>query len=869
MTTDELREAYLSFFESKGCVRRPSDLLVPPNDPSVLFTPAGMNQFKEQFLGIGPIDFTRATTCQKCVRTGDIENVGKTRFHMTLFEMLGNFSFGDYFKRDAIHWAWEFCTKVLGIKKDLLHVTIYLDDDEAYNIWHDEIKVDPKQIRRCDEDQNYWPASAPSEGPNGVCGPCSEIYVNLGGDDEVEIWNLVFTQFNRVGYRQLEPLPKKNIDTGMGLERIAKVIQDVPTVFDIDNMKPIVRAAADALSVKYDAKHAESYRIRRIADHSRMVTLSLHEGIFPSNEKQGYVVRRLLRRALLDAYQLGHREPFLNLLVPAVVDSLRKPYPEVAQTATSVANAIKAEEERFLRTVDTGMNYLEGLLKKASSAGTPVIAGKDAFELHATYGFPVELTEDLAEARGVKVDRAAFETEMEGHAKISGSAKFSGNVFAIGPLHEIKKTVGPTEFIGYSQLEGDATVKGIIDKDKVETGTIKAGHKEPITLILDRTPFYGESGGQVGDTGTIVGTGLRFDVIDTQKTDGYYQHIGFVREGEIKVGSKVKGAINKERRLAIQRAHSATHILHWALHEVLGKHATQAGSKVEEDILRFDFSHPKGMTSDEIETIERLANDRIMAAEPIAWQVKPIAEARKEGAMALFGEKYGDEVRVVTMGDFSKEFCGGCHLSNTGQAGPLKVLREESVSAGTRRLTAVTGRVALRTIRDQGSLLSEASAMLKAKPEDVPGRIAALQKEVKELQKSLDREKTRQNQGSADDLLTQAVEIGGANIIAREIDGADAKQLQAQADQLLAKGSSLAVLLAGKNNGKVEIVALISKDLVTRGMDASAWVRGVAEIVGGKGGGKPNMARAGGTDPTKLPVALEKAVEIARQQLAG
>ncbi|MBX9656496.1 alanine--tRNA ligase [bacterium] len=869
MTTDELREAYLSFFESKGCVRKPSDLLVPPNDPSVLFTPAGMNQFKEQFLGIGPIEFTRATTCQKCVRTGDIENVGKTRFHMTLFEMLGNFSFGDYFKREAIHWAWEFCTKILGIDKDLLHVTIYLDDDEAYNIWHNEIKVDAKQIRRCDEDQNYWPASAPSEGPNGVCGPCSEIYVNLGGNDEVEIWNLVFTQFNRVGFKQLEPLPKKNIDTGMGLERIAKVIQNVPTVFDIDNMKSIVRAAADALSMKYDAKNAESYRFRRIADHSRMVTLSLHEGVYPSNEKQGYVVRRLLRRAVLDAYQLGHREPFLNLLVPAVVDSLRKPYPELAETAASVANAIKVEEERFLRTVDTGMNYLEGLLKKAASANKPVISGKDAFELHATYGFPVELTEDLAEGRGVKIDRESFEAEMEGHRKTSGSGTFSGDVFAIGPLHEIKKTVGPTEFIGYTAIDGDATVKGIINKDAVETGAVKAGHKDPITLILDRSPFYGESGGQVGDIDTIQANGLRFEVIDTQKTDGYHQHIGFVREGEVKVGAKVRASIDVNRRQGIQRAHSATHILHWALHEVLGKHATQAGSKVEDDILRFDFSHPKGMTAEEIEKIERLANDRIMSAAPISWQVKPIAEARKEGATALFGEKYGDEVRVVTMGDFSKEFCGGCHLSNTGQAGPLKVLREESVSAGTRRLTAVTGRAALRTIREQGAVLTEASQLLKAKPEDLPSRIAALQKEVRELQKSLEKEKTKQTQGQADSFITEAVTIGGAKVIVREIEGADAKQLQAQADQLLAKGSSLAVLLAGKNNDKVEIVALVSKDLVTRGMDASAWVRGVAEIVGGKGGGKPNMARAGGTDATKLPAALEKGIEIARAQLGG
>jgi alanyl-tRNA synthetase len=866
MTTDELRESYLSFFESKGCVRRPSDLLVPPNDPSVLFTPAGMNQFKEQFLGIGPITFTRATTCQKCIRTGDIENVGRTRFHMTFFEMLGNFSFGDYFKRDAIHWAWEFCTKVLRFPAEKLNVTIYLDDEEAFGIWHNEIKLPSSRIRRCDEDQNFWPASAPTEGPNGVCGPCSEIYVDLGGGNEVEIWNLVFTQFNRVGFKHLEPLPKKNIDTGMGLERLALVLQNVPTVFDIDIMKPIVRAASEAVGLAYDVSHPESYRLRRIAEHSRTVTFCMHEGVAPSNEKQGYVVRRLLRRAVLDAYQLGQREPFLHTIVPAVVQSMGKAYPEIRQNAESVAQSIKAEEERFLRTVETGITYLENLLKRAESQQR-AIHGDEAFELHATYGFPVELTEEFASQRQVPVDRAGFESAMEEHRRRSGTDAFSSEVFHIGPIHEVKKSVPPTDFVGYDQPTCEAVIEAIITGQSLGQSPIEAGHAEPIVLILNRSSFYGESGGQVGDVGTLRAADFEFEVTDTQKTDGYLQHVGYVRKGVAAVGKKVTASIDLVRRRGIQRAHSATHLLHWALHQVLGKHATQAGSKVEDDLLRFDFSHPKAMTAEEIEQVERLANEKVMSADPIVARSMPIDEARQLGATALFGEKYGDIVRVVSMGNFSREFCGGCHLSNTGQAGPLRILREESVSAGTRRLVATTGLGALRHSREQGNLLAEASALLKAKPEELPGRVGALQAQLKDLQKTLDKEKSKQSEGQAQDLLAHAVDAAGVKVVVAKIDGADAKQIQAHVDQLMAKGIALAVLLAAENNAKVDLVGAVSKDLPDRGLDASAWVRAVAEIVGGKGGGKPTLARAGGSDPSKLPAALKLAIEFAQAKL--
>jgi alanyl-tRNA synthetase len=570
---------------------------------------------------------------------------------------------------------------------------------------------------------------------------------------------------------------------------------------------------------------------------------------------------------VLDAYQLGRRSPFLHALVPAVVESMKRPYPELAETAASTAQGVRAEEERFLATVDQGIAYFEGLVRRTERGGEARISGRDAFKLHATYGFPFELTEDLAKGRGVEVDRVGFEAEMAEHRKTSGSGSFSSEVFHVGPIQEVKRRHPPTEFVGYDQWKCESKVLAVIDGGNLTAGPIRAGRETPVTVVLDRTPFYGESGGQVGDTGFLRGEGLVFAVEDAQKTDGYIQHIGRVVEGELRVGMEATAEIDAERRRGIQRAHSATHILHWALHEVLGKHATQAGSKVEADLLRFDFHHGKGLSPEEIERVERLANERIMSASAIEARIMPIGEARRLGATALFGEKYGDEVRVVSMGGFSREFCGGCHLSNTGEAGPLKILREESISAGTRRITAATGLEALRIMREQSAQLSEAAAVLKAKPEEVAERVAALQRELKELQKAVEREKQKQAAGQAAELLSRATVVDGARVIAAEIEGADGKALQAQVNQLQSKGTSLAVLLASRKNGKVEIVTAVSDDLVQRGMDASAWIRAVAEVVGGKGGGKPQMARAGGTQPAKLPEALALAVAFAREAL--
>ncbi|MGL5094315.1 MAG: alanine--tRNA ligase, partial [Planctomycetia bacterium] len=711
MKTDEFREAYLSFFQSKGCVRKPSDVLAP-QDPSLLFTGAGMNQFKEQFLGIGKLEFTRATTCQKCIRTGDIENVGKTRFHMTFFEMLGNFSFGDYFKREAIHWAYEFVVGVMKIPVEKLRITVYKDDDEAFNIWTKEVKVPAGQLRRCGEDDNFWPASAPSQGPDGVCGPCSEIYVDLGGGREVEIWNLVFTQYNRVGDppNNLHPLPKKNIDTGMGLERAVAVLQGAPTAFDIDVFKPIVAAASDLVGVAYRQDDPNAAKLRRIAEHVRTCTFLLHENVVPGPQKQGYVLRRLLRRALLDAYQFGAREPVLHKLTAAVVDSMKGGYPELVETAESVAGRIKIEEEQFLGVVDRGLDRMERYVKDLEGAGSSVIDGERAYDVVSTFGFPIELIEEMAATRNLTVDRDGYERARKQHSETSGGGGFAKEIFTVGPLQKLKDVLAPTEFVGYSRTECPAVVQAIIAENKLVTELVEIGHKDEITLVLDKSPFYGESGGQVGDVGFLTAPGFKFEVTDTLKKDGYFLHLGHVREGKATLGLKVSAVIDARRRAGIERAHSATHLLHAALHKVVGNHAKQAGSKVDDDVLRFDFSHNQAVTPDELRGIERWANERVMRAETVAAQVLPIAEAKKLGATALFGEKYGDEVRVVSMGDFSREFCGGCHLTNTGKVGFLKIVREEPVGSGVRRITAYTGLAALEYAQTQEGLMAQAAA---------------------------------------------------------------------------------------------------------------------------------------------------------------
>ncbi len=740
MKTDELREKYLAFFETKGCVRRPSDVLVPRWDPSVLFTPAGMNQFKDHFLGRCKLEFTRATTCQKCLRTGDIDNVGRTAYHHTFFEMLGNFSFGDYFKREAINWAWEFLTspKWLGLAPERLSATIYLDDDEAAGIWLNDIKLPPERLQRLGEDENFWPANAPSQGPDGVCGPCSEIYYHTP-TGAVEIWNLVFTQFNRVGEPpdNLRPLPSKNIDTGMGLERTASVLQGVETNFHIDILRGLVETAADVCAVRYQPADENGRRLRRIADHVRACSFAVHENVYPGNKKQGYVIRRLLRCAVLDGHQMGVREPFLHKLVGKVAELMRHPYPELGETIARVANVIAKEEANFLATIDTGLDRIQRIFELMKKERRGVVSGAEAADMFQTHGFPPELFETLAAERNMAFDWKGFREEMEQHGIESGGGQ-KIELFRHDPLEGLKKALHGTRFLGYETLEvSDAQVVGIIATDQLCDQIDEVDHEHPVVVVLDKTPFYGEMGGQVGDIGEIVGPGFHFEVIDTQIDGAFILHRGHLREGRIELGSMATARVDAVRRQAIRRAHSATHLLHYALQKHLGKHALQQGSKVDQDLLRFDFANPAAVSSDDLARIENEVNDKILAGDPIGCVNLPLAEARTAGATMLFGEKYPDVVRMVTIGDFSKELCGGTHLDSSGQVGLLKIIGEESVAAGTRRITALTGRAALENIRHTQAALSRAAAALKVPLDEVPDRVEALAKEVRQLKKQL------------------------------------------------------------------------------------------------------------------------------------
>ncbi|MEE2737514.1 MAG: alanine--tRNA ligase [Planctomycetota bacterium] len=865
MNTDDLREAYMAFFEKKQCIRRPSDVLVPQADPSVLFTPAGMNQFKEQFLGLGNLEYTRAVTCQKCLRTGDIEEVGKTDYHHTFFEMLGNFSFGDYFKREAIHWAWEFLTTSidsggLQLVPDRLSVTVFLEDDEAYNIWKNEIGLPEERIVRDDEKENFWPAGAPSQGPDGVCGPCSEIFYRTDWNEVVEIWNLVFTQFNRLGPPpdNLTPLPRQNIDTGMGLERTAAVMQGVHSNFEIDIFQPLLQSMADIACLDDPADRITNPRIRRICDHLRAITFCIHENIIPANEKQGYVVRRLLRRAVLDGYQLGIRETFLHKLVPVVADTMKRGYPELAETTERVRQTIAIEEDRFIANLDRGIHYFDRHTQQHAS-----ITAEQAFRLHATYGFPIELTEALAAEKDIPVDRNGFDTHMKEHATISGSGAFVSELFKGGPLATLKETISGSEFLGYKHHETQAVITGIIANDQLVDSLEAVQETEPVTLVLDKTPFYGESGGQMGDTGYIyIGSdSFEFEVQDTQREDNIVLHIGKLKQGVIHTNDTVLARVQRSRRIAIQRAHSATHLLHHALRTLLGPHAQQAGSRVDEDYLRFDFSHPQAVSTQELEQIETEINTLILQSDSVQWEMLPLEKARDTGAMALFGEKYPDIVRVVSIGDFSRELCGGTHLNSTAEIGLFRIVNEESVAAGTRRITARTGLSAMDLVREQQKRQDTLCSLLKTAPSELPQRVETLVQELRELKKQLKSQITSSADMSVEQLLNEATEVSGTQIIVREVAGWDTSTMRNQIDKLRKTETPVAILFASKSDSQVQMVAGLSRELVELGIHAGNWIRATAQIVGGGGGGKPDMAQAGGTLPDKLDDALQSAIK--------
>ncbi len=927
MKTDELREKYLAFFQSKGHTRQPSDVLVPTWDPSVLFTPAGMNQFKDHFLGKVKLDFTRATTCQKCLRTGDIDNVGRTAYHHTFFEMLGNFSFGDYFKHEAVAWAWEFLTdqRWLGIDPQRLKVTVYKDDDEAANIWHEKIGLPTARIARMEEDENFWPASAPSLGPDGVCGPCSEIYYQLDNGKDVEIWNLVFTQFNRVGEPpdNLRPLPSKNIDTGMGLERTASVLQNVPTNFHIDILRPILDAAAEVCSVKYDYESDNGRRLRRITDHIRACSFAVHENILPGPKKARYVIKRLLRRAVLDGHQMGLRDPFLFQLVPAVAHSMAAAYPELKATVDRVADVIRKEESDFFSTIGGGLERIERVFETMQASSAVMVDGTEAASLYQTYGVPPELFQALAAERSLTFDWDGYRQAMEKHEKISGGGR--GELFATGPIETLKEALRKSEFLGYEKVESSAQIKGIVignDDDAHLLNELKASDAKSleVRVVLDRTPFYGEGGGQVGDSGTIISDDTVFEVRDTQRAGDLIVHIGQLSSGNLSSGMHVTAKVDTGRRDGIRRAHSATHLLHHALQTIVGGHAQQQGSKVDTDWLRFDFTNQQSLSDGQIRDIEAIVAEKVQRAEPISWKTLPLSEARQAGAMMLFGEKYPDPVRMVSMGDFSKELCGGTHLTNTSQVEQFEVVAEESVSAGTRRVVAYTGERARLHRTQVQSLLSESAKALGCLPGEVASEVMRLTLEIRGLKKQLAgsgpaaqeqvptdktdtsnylaqravlrdaarmlnvateetpariaallEEKTKlatqvaalaaSGSVSADSLLKSAKHVSGVTVVAAETPGATPNLMRQWIDQIRQKSSEpTAVLLANKSgDDKVLLVAGISKALQERGLSASKWIGEVAPIVGGGGGGKADLAQAGGKFPDKIPEAIAAA----------
>ncbi|MCL2305086.1 MAG: alanine--tRNA ligase [Planctomycetaceae bacterium] len=917
MQTNELREKYLAFFETKGCIRKPSDVLVPKWDPSVLFTPAGMNQFKDHFLGRCKLEFTRATTCQKCLRTGDIDNVGRTAYHHTFFEMLGNFSFGDYFKREAIQWAWEFLTskKWLAIDPAKLSVTVYKDDHEAAKIWFEEIGIPQNRLKYLDEDENFWPASAPSEGPDGVCGPCSEIYHDTP-TGAVEIWNLVFTQFNRVGNppNNLQPLPSKNIDTGMGLERCASVLQGVETNYHIDILRPLVETAAEVLGVKYepgasqgDAANDHARRLRRIADHVRACTFAVHENVYPGNKEEKYVIRRLLRRAVLDGRQMGHKETFLHLLVPKVAELMKEPYPELSETISRVAKVIETEEEHFIGTVDSGLEKIERIFKTtddrrqttgvnpADCRQPSVVCGTDIFDMYQTYGFPPELFETMALERGYTFDWPGFKREMERHGEISGSAE-KGALFKDDPLAEIKKT-HKTEFVGYDQDQCEAKVIAILADGKL-VDSVPEG--QTVQIILDRTPFYGEKGGQVGDTGVILGHWNRglasaFIVENTQVDGDLTVHIGhqFIPYEHcdfpkivLKVGDNARAWVNIINRQEISRAHTATHLLHYTLRLFLGGHAEQQGSKVADDELRFDFTHHQAVDKKMLQKIERNINGWISSNDNVSSKEMDIDEARKAGAMMLFGEKYPEKVRVVKAechyyygdDDFdddvceSKELCGGTHVKNTSEIGLFKIISEESVASGVRRITALTGLKAVEKMQAEASIVQQLASTLKVPVEEIPAKVESLASQVKQLQKQIKTaDGRRQTAAGPDELINSAKMIGKTKVIVQNIPNGNPNDLRQLIDQLKRKAESVAVmLLTSPEEGKVLLLAGLTPDLVAQNLSAVDWAREICPILGGSGcGGRPDFVQTGGKDPGKIPEALAAAEQWVRESGIG
>ncbi len=867
MSSSELRSAFLEFFRARGHAIVPSSPLVPGNDPTLLFTNAGMVQFKDVFLGKDQRSYRRAVSSQRCVRAGgkhnDLENVGYTARHHTFFEMLGNFSFGDYFKADAIEFAWDFVTGTLRIDPKKLWVTVYQDDDEAADLWLKRIKVDPKRFARLGEESNFW-----AMGDTGPCGPCSEIFYDHGpgieggppgskhedGDRFVEIWNLVFMQYERDDDGRMTPLPKPSVDTGMGLERTAAVMQGVHSNYDIDLFQGLIAAAAEATH----QKKRNSPSLRVIADHIRACSFLIVDGVIPGNDGRGYVLRRIIRRAIRHGYKLGQEQPFFHRLVPALVNEMGAAYPELPKAAAHVTQVLRQEEERFAETLENGMALLESAIRQLKGR---TIAGETVFKLYDTYGFPVDLTADIARERGLAIDQAGFEAAMEGQRERGRAASRFGV-----DLRSPETLDAESAFCGYDTLAGEGKISVIL-KDGAEVQSAAAG--DEVQVVLDRTPFYAESGGQVGDIGQLANARARFRVTDTKKLGDAHLHVGRVESGTLVVGDTVTATVDAATRQATVLNHSATHLLHAALRKVLGTHVVQKGSLVAPDRLRFDFSHTQAVTPQELETIERLVNAEIRANRAAEISQLSYDAAIKAGAMALFGEKYGDVVRVLRFGDFSTELCGGTHVARTGDIGLFRITSEGGIASGIRRIEAVTGEGALAAVSQADATLKRVAGALRASPAEIEDKVAQLIERQKKLERELAGLKSKLATGHRIDLAENAVHVMGAQVVATAIDGADAQSLREAVDSLKGRlGSAVIVLATVTAEGKVSLVAGVTADLTPK-IRAGDLVGEIATLVGGRGGGRPDFAQAGGNDPSKLDAALAAVQPLVAAKLGG
>ena len=870
---NELREMFLSFFESKGHLRLPSFSLVPQNDKSILLINAGMTPMKPWFKGEEEPPRRRVCTCQKCIRTGDIENVGKTARHGTYFEMLGNFSFGDYFKHEAIAWSWEFLTEVVGLEPDRLYPSIYLNDDEAFDIWNKEVGIPAERIFRFGKEDNFW------EHGSGPCGPCSEIYYDRGPeygcgkpgctvgcdcDRYIEIWNNVFSQFDNDGHGNYTELKQKNIDTGMGLERLACVCQNVDSLFDVDTVMNITHKVSELTGAHYGETEKRDVSLRVITDHIRSATFMICDGILPSNEGRGYVLRRLLRRAARHGKLLGVNDPFLYQVVDTVIHENEGQYPDLREKQTYITKVIRTEEENFGRTIDGGMKIFSDLLAEHKQKLEKIFSGADAFRLYDTFGFPIDLTMEMAADEGLSVDENAFQKLMKEQKERAREARK-----ALGDLGwagvEFGKDVPATEFVGYDHSECDAKIVAIVADEELRD-EVAAGAEA--VVVLDHSPFYAEMGGQVADHGTITADGVVFTVADVQKNKGgKFMHYGRLAQGVLHVGDTVHAAIDMERRKAIQRAHSTTHLLDAALKKVLGDHVHQAGSLVEPDRLRFDFTHFEAISPEELRQVEELVNDAVLEGYTVVTEILPIEEAKKKGAVAMFGEKYGETVRVVEMSDFSVEFCGGTHVDNTAKAGPFRIKSESSVASGVRRIEATCGKLSLKAMESSQGVLSRAAQFLKTAPSGLLERMEQQANEMKQLRQALEKFKAEASLGEARQFLASAKTVKDLHVLATTRNGVDTAELRTMGDFLRDKDPKAVAVIASINGEKITFLAVCGKEAVARGIKAGDLVRHVSAICGGKGGGKPDSAMGGGSDPLKVDDALASVDDFVSEKL--